>query len=41
MRNEMEDYLFDLKERYEIDLTFDDIDTIMEQCIDIFKVRRP
>ncbi len=41
MRNEIEDYLFDAKESYKIDLSFDDIDAIMEQCLDIYKVRRP
>lgn len=39
MKNEIEDYLFDLKERRGLDLTFDDIDRIMEQCLDIARVR--
>ena len=41
MRNEMEDYLFDLKDETGIDLSFDDIDIIMDQCLDIAKVRCP
>jgi type I restriction enzyme R subunit len=39
MRNAIEDYLFDLKDRCSFNLTFDDIDTIMEQCIEIAKLR--
>lgn len=41
MKNEMEDFLFELKSKHKLDLAFEDIDTIMEQCLDIFKVRRP
>jgi type I restriction enzyme R subunit len=41
MRTAMEDSLFDLKSRYEFDLSFEDIDKIMDDCIDVFKVRRP
>jgi type I restriction enzyme R subunit len=41
MRNQIEDLLFDMKEKHDLELSFDDIDEIMEQCIDIFKVRRP
>jgi type I restriction enzyme R subunit len=41
MRTAIEDYLFDLKEKHDIDLTFDHIDSIMEQCIEIAKVRVP
>lgn len=41
MRTEMEDYLFDAKERLGVPLGFDDIDRIMEECIEVFKVRRP
>lgn len=39
MRNAIEDYLFDLNDRCGLNLTFDDIDTIMEQCIEIAKLR--
>lgn len=41
MRTEIEDYLFDTKDKYGVALTFDDIDRILEECIEIFKVRRP
>ena len=41
MRNEMEDFLFDFKEKTGYEITFDDIDAIMEQCLDIAKVRKP
>lgn len=41
IRNEIEDCLFDLKNASGIDLTFDDMDEIMEQCIEIAKYRRP
>jgi type I restriction enzyme R subunit len=41
MRNQMEDFLFDMKDKHGLELSFDDIDEIMEQCLDIFKVRRP
>jgi len=41
MRTEIEDYLFDLKERHGVELTFEDIDTIMDQCLEIAKVRYP
>ncbi|MCX6833667.1 MAG: HsdR family type I site-specific deoxyribonuclease, partial [candidate division Zixibacteria bacterium] len=41
MRTEIEDYLFDSKDKYGVSLTFDDIDRILEECIEIFKVRRP
>jgi len=40
MRNEIEDFLFDFKERTGYEITFDDIDAIMEQCLDIARVRR-
>lgn len=39
MRNLIEDYLFELKDKHGIALTFDDVDAIMEQCLDIAKVR--
>jgi type I restriction enzyme R subunit len=35
MRNGMEDYLFELKEKSGIELTFEDMDTIMDKCLDI------
>jgi type I restriction enzyme R subunit len=39
MRNLIEDYLFEFKDKHGIALTFDEIDAIMEQCLDIAKVR--
>jgi type I restriction enzyme R subunit len=39
MRNLIEDFLFELKNKHGIALTFDDIDAIMEQCLDIARVR--
>jgi type I restriction enzyme R subunit len=39
MRNRIEDYIFELQDRYNFKLTFDEIDAIMDQCIDIAKVR--
>ena len=41
MRQELEDYLFELKERSGIPLAFDDIDTILDESLDIAKARRP
>ena len=41
IRNSMEDCLFDFKEETGLELTFEDMDTLMEQCLDIAKVRRP
>jgi type I restriction enzyme R subunit len=41
MRQEMEDYLFELKERTGIKLGFVEIDTILDECLDIARVRRP
>lgn len=41
MRNAIEDRLFDFKADTNLDLTFEDMDTIMEQCLDIAKARRP
>ena len=37
----IEDYLFELKDKHEFDLTFEDIDHILETCLDIAKVRYP
>ncbi len=41
MRNEIEDLLFDFKDKEGIEITFEDMDAIMEQCLDIARVRRP
>jgi type I restriction enzyme R subunit len=41
MRQELEDYLFELKDRSGIPLAFDDIDTILDESLDIAKARRP
>ncbi len=41
MRNEIEDLLFDFKDKKGIEITFDDMDAIMEQCLDIARVRTP
>lgn len=39
MRNLIEDYLFEVKDQYGIELSFEDIDQIMEDCLDVAKVR--
>lgn len=39
MKIAIEDYLFDLKDQYDIRLTFEDIDEILEQCLDIARLR--
>ena len=41
MENEIEDLLFEMKDQTGIDITLEDMDTIMDQCLDIAKVRRP
>lgn len=41
MRTDIEDALFELKDARGIDLTFDEIDEIMEQCLEIARLRRP
>ncbi len=41
MKNEIEDLLFDFKDQTGFEITFDDMDAIMEQCLDIARVRRP
>jgi type I restriction enzyme R subunit len=41
MRQDIEDYLFEFKERTGTDLGFDEIDRIMDECLEIAKVRRP
>jgi len=39
MKGAIEDYLFDLKEERGFELTFEDIDRILELCLDIARVR--
>jgi len=41
MRIEIEDALFDWKDEKDIPLTFEEIDEILEQAIDVARVRRP
>jgi type I restriction enzyme R subunit len=41
MRNRIEDCLFETQEKHGAQLNFDDIDNIMDQCIEIAKVRVP
>jgi len=41
MKGAIEDYLFELKEEQGIALTFEDIDKILELCLDIARVRYP
>ena len=40
MRLEIEDWLFDYAEHKEFDLDFKIVDVILDQCIDVAKVRR-
>ena len=40
MRNEIEDLLFEFKDKDGLEMTFEDMDAIMEQCLDIARVRR-
>ena len=40
IRNEIEDFLFDFKDQTGIEITFEDMDAIMEQCLDIARIRR-
>ena len=40
MKTEIEDYLFNLKDEHGIPLTLEDIDQILDHCIDIARVRR-
>ncbi len=40
MKTEIEDLLFELKEEHNIPLTLEDIDQILDRCIDIARVRR-
>lgn len=39
MRQELEDYLFELKDKSDLPLEFDDIDKILDETLDIAKVR--
>ncbi len=39
MRQYIEDYLFELKDKHQIELTFENIDLIMDRCLEIAKVR--
>lgn len=39
MRNKIEDFIFEIMNEYKMTLTFEDIDSIMDQCLDIAKVR--
>lgn len=39
MKNKIEDFLFELKEEHSFDLTFDDIDRLLELCLDIARAR--
>jgi type I restriction enzyme R subunit len=40
MKTEIEDYLFDLKDEHNIPLTLEDMDQVLDRCIDIARVRR-
>ena len=40
MKTEIEDFLFELKDQHNISLTLEDIDQILDRCIDIARVRR-
>ena len=39
MLNKIEEYLYDVKDEYGIELSYDDIDTIMEQSLNVAKTR--
>ena len=41
MRNAIEDELFDLKARLGADVALDDLDALMERCLDVARVRKP
>lgn len=41
MQNDIEDVLFDLKSQTGLNLTFDEIDVILEKCLDIARRRYP
>ena len=40
IRQDIEDYLFDFKEQHAIDLSYEDIDIIIDECLEIAEVRR-
>lgn len=40
MKTEIEDLLFELKDEHDIPLTLEEIDQILDRCIDIARVRR-
>jgi len=39
MKNEIEDYLYDIRKEQCLDLSYDDMDRIMEKCLEIAKNR--
>jgi type I restriction enzyme R subunit len=41
MKGAIEDYLFELKEARGFDLTFEEVDRILDLCLDIARVRYP
>ena len=41
MKLAIEDYLFDLKEKNSISLSFEEIDTLLDTVLDIARVRYP
>lgn len=41
MKNQIEDGLFEFKDRAGINVSLDDIDSILDQCLSIAKVRKP
>lgn len=41
MRNQIEEVLCEMKDAHGIPLTWDDIDDLMEQCLDVARVRKP
>jgi len=41
MRIDIEDRIFEQKSKMDLEISFEEMDTIMDKCIDIAKVRRP
>lgn len=41
IKGAIEDYLFELKEAHGFDLTFEEVDRLLDQCLDIARVRYP
>jgi type I restriction enzyme, R subunit len=41
MRTEIEDWLFELKKRNGLEITFEEIDEILDECLEIAKNRKP